>query len=112
MKKRLKMLSMAGLLASSSLTLAATDGDLSTTSSEGSTRITAEVPKMVRITGLQDLDLGKYDPANHGDLYATTKFCVYRNSHGGTFEMQMRGDGAGSWQLAAGCISAGQWRSR
>ena len=61
---------------------AQTDGALSTTSSTGTFDVSAEVVPMVRISGLDDIDL-TIDPAtlasNFGSTSGTTQFCVFSN---------------------------------
>ena len=89
--------SALGLLMASAGSFAA-DGSLSKTSSNATTQVKGVIPQMVRITGLGGaddlLDLGTYDPASGGtDMVAEEEFCVWRNDSGGTFEIEMEGDG-------------------
>lgn len=71
----------------------AADGDLSVTESTATSEVRAVIPEMIRITGLDDLDMGTYDPAAPGDMTANTVFCVYRNSAGGEYTLRLEGDG-------------------
>lgn len=71
----------------------AADGDLSTTDSSATAEVRAVIPEMIRITGLDDLDMGTYDPASPGDMTANSVFCVYRNSTGGEYTLELEGDG-------------------
>lgn len=71
----------------------AADGLLSSTDSTATSIVTAVIPGLVRITGLDDLNMGTYDPAAPGDMTASSVFCVYRNSTGGEYTLTLEGDG-------------------
>lgn len=71
----------------------AADGDLSATESTATSEVTAVIPQLIRITGLDDLDMGTYDPAAPGDMTANSVFCVYRNSTAGEYTLKLEGDG-------------------
>lgn len=71
----------------------AADGDLSTTDSTATSQVRAVIPGLVRITGLDDLNMGTYDPTAPGDMTASSIFCVYRNSAGGEYTLTLEGDG-------------------
>lgn len=83
-----KFTRIATLIAFSSATVApvmAASGDLGTTSSAEVT-IEASIANLVRISRLDNIDLGEFDGTN--DLEAAENFCVYRN-------------GAANYQLTA-----------
>lgn len=81
---------LAGLCAGAVM---AADGPLSVSSSSATAEVRAVIPQMIRITGLDDLDMGTYDPAAPGDMTASSTFCVFRNSAGGEYTLQLDGDG-------------------
>ncbi len=93
--KRFSKLLLAAAIISGPV-VAATDGELSTTDSVGTATINAKIPPMVMITGLNDMDLGEYNPASPSDLEGATTFCVYRNARSGQYYLKMAGDGGGT----------------
>ena len=76
MKKLVKGLAVAGLIAIAGNTIAATDGNLGATST-GTVDINVDVGTQVRITGLSDMT-GNFYVA--GDITDSTSACIYRNS--------------------------------
>lgn len=69
---------------------AATDGTLGSTST-GTITITANIDQLVRISRLDDLDMGSLSPTN---LSATENFCVYSNSSP-NYQITATGSGTG-----------------
>lgn len=63
----------------SGATLATNDGGLATGSSTGDLDISVEIPDLVQITGLNNIDLGTYSGSN---LSGEDQVCVYRNGSG------------------------------
>lgn len=79
-----KLLLTAAAIAFASPAMAATDGVLSETSSEGTLEVTVDIPKMVRISGLDDINID-VSPANIVDggnnhITGSSEFCVYSNN--------------------------------
>ena len=88
-----RTLVLAGMVAVgviSGYTTALTQGTTGA-SSEGSLSVQLSIPRLVRIQGLQDIDLGTYTGA--GDLQGASNACVKRN-------------GAGSYSVTATSINA------
>jgi hypothetical protein len=81
--KKLAFAAATAVLAISSPAFAATDGALSTTSSTGTVQLNVNIPKMVRVSGLNDLTIDVTPAAltepYHSREDATDKFCVYSN---------------------------------
>lgn len=82
--KKLAFAAATAVLAVSSPAFAATDGALSTTSSTGTVQLNVNIPKMVRVSGLNDLTIN-VTPAMLTEPYfsredATDTFCVYSNN--------------------------------
>jgi len=73
--------------------MAATQGSLGTNST-GTLDITVDINDLVRVSNLDDLDLGIFNGGS-SDLSATDTFCVYRNG-AGTFDIVMSGNGSSS----------------
>jgi hypothetical protein len=73
-------------------TYSATDGTLGATSS-GSVEISLTIPTLVRITDVQNLDLGTF--TGSGDLSANDSVCIYTNLEAGTYKITASGDGTG-----------------
>ncbi len=76
MKKLVKGLTAAGIIAIAGNSFAATDGVLGPTST-GTVDINVDVGTQVRITGLQDMTGNFYVT---GDITDSTPACIYRNS--------------------------------
>mgnify|MGYP005840517281 CR=1 FL=1 len=57
-------------------------------------RVRIEVPDLVRVSDLDDIDLGTY--AGAGDLVGEDRICVYRNDPSTRYEVEAQGQGAGS----------------
>lgn len=103
----MKKMFAAGVLAASMMAapaMAATDGDLSEESSVGSVLVQTSIPKMVRISGLTDIQfqISASDVATGtGRQNKTIKFCVYSND---TLDglYQMRVDGTPGNELNTG----------
>lgn len=81
--KKFAFAAATAVLAISSPAFAATDGALSTTSSTGTVQLNVNIPKMVRVSGLNDLTIDVTPDAltepYHSREDATDKFCVYSN---------------------------------
>ena len=77
----------------STAVMAATQGDLDTTST-GDLVISLDIDDLVRVNNLDDIDLGTF-AGGAGDLTGSDSFCVYRNGLDG-FNITMTGDGAAS----------------
>lgn len=75
----------------SSMSLAATDGSLGTTSA-GDFGISTVIEDVVQISNLNDVDLGNF--SGSGDLANSDAFCLYRNG-GGTLNITASGSGSG-----------------
>lgn len=78
-----KLMIAAAAIAFASPAMAATDGDLSETSSTGTVDINVNIPKMVRISGLTDMFI-QISPSSINNPYANNStaadsFCVYSN---------------------------------
>lgn len=78
-----KLLIAAAAVAFATPAMAATDGQLSTTSSTGTLEFNVNIPKMVRVSGLNDLTIN-VTPAMLTEPYfsredANDTFCVYSN---------------------------------
>lgn len=56
-------------------------------------RIRVDVPDLVRVSGLDDIALGRYPGA--GDLVGADALCVYRNDPSSRYEIEAGGQGAG-----------------
>jgi hypothetical protein len=81
-------------------TYSATDGTLGATSS-GSVGISITIPTLVRITNVQNLDLGTF--TGSGDLSANDSVCIYTNLSAGTYKITASGDGtAGAFEVRNG----------
>jgi spore coat protein U-like protein len=81
MKKLMIAAAAAAMLATPAM--ASTDGALSTTNSSGTLDVTVNIPKMVRVSGLDDLTIN-VTPAMLTEPFfsredATSRFCVYSN---------------------------------
>lgn len=76
-----------------SLAYSATDGTLGPTST-GSTTISITIPTLVRITDVQDLNLGTF--TGSGDLSADDSVCVYTNLSAATYKITAVGNGISS----------------
>jgi len=87
-----------GLLSGS--VIAANDGSLGVTST-GDLTITLDIANLVRVSNLNDINLGIYAGGGAGLAGADT-FCVYRNG-AGNYNINMTGDGtASAFTLANG----------
>lgn len=78
-----KLLIAAAAVAFATPAMAATDGELSTTSSAGTVEFNVNIPKMVRVSGLDDMTIN-VTPAMLTEPYfsredANDTFCVYSN---------------------------------
>ncbi len=65
-----------------------------------SVRVTVQGRSEVRISGLDDLDLGRYGGGNFGDITVSERFCVYSNN--GDYRLSISSpnqDGAGNFFL-------------
>ena len=85
MKKLVKGLTAAALIAISGSAFAATQGTLGGTSS-GTVDITVDVGDQILITGLVDIT-GSYVPGS--DFTGSSPACVYRNGGAGDFDVQI-----------------------
>ncbi|MEC9345054.1 MAG: hypothetical protein VYB54_02435 [Pseudomonadota bacterium] len=75
--------------------MAASDGSLSSSSSQGSASITATIVPLVQISGLDDLDLGEVGGT---DVSASDGLCIYSNA--GRYRITASGNGGdGGFQL-------------
>ena len=90
---RLIKTSLFALGMTSAAVMAATQGDLDTTST-GDLLITLDIDSLVRVNNLDDIDLGTF-AGGAGDLTGSDNFCIYRNG-AGNFNITMTGSGAGS----------------
>ncbi|HEX2812512.1 MAG TPA: hypothetical protein PKC32_00210 [Sphingopyxis sp.] len=94
--KKLAFAAATAVLAMSAPAFAATDGALSTTSSTGDLQLNVNIPKMVRVSGLNDLTID-VTPAMLTEPYhsredATDHFCVYSNDGAdGAYSMAVTG---------------------
>jgi hypothetical protein len=94
--KKIAFAAATAVLAMSAPAFAATDGALSTTSSTGDLQLNVNIPKMVRVSGLNDLTID-VTPAMLTEPYfsredATDKFCVYSNDGAdGAYSMTVSG---------------------
>jgi len=87
-----------GLLSGS--VIAATQGTLGATST-GDLTITLDIANLVRVSNLNDINLGTF-AGGGGGLAGTDTFCVYRNG-AGNYNINMTGDGtANAFTLANG----------
>ena len=91
--RNIKALAWFAVLALTAVPAFATDGSLSTTSSQGTTELTLTVPSMVKITGIED-PLVKDDWDGTGDLVANDSVCVFANHATGAYNITATGDGA------------------
>lgn len=117
-----KLLIAAAMVAFATPALAATDGNLSETSSTGSLDVTVSIPKMVRVSGLQDMTFN-ISPSMLTEPYfsredQTDKFCVYSNDgQDGQYSMTVTssnpGDAHHHWGLtgAGGTLPFSMWTS-
>jgi hypothetical protein len=117
-----KLLIAAAAIAFATPALAATDGNLSTSSSTGSLDVTVNIPKMVRVSGLQDMTFN-ITPAMLTEPYfsredQTDTFCVYSNDGAdGAYSMTVTsshsGDAHHHWGLtgAGGTLPFAIWTS-
>jgi hypothetical protein len=82
---------------------AATEGTTGA-SSTGSVALTAALPGLIRITGVDDVNLGRW--TGGGDRSVTMRHRVCTNSAGNRFSVTATGDGpAGAFQLADGAAT-------
>jgi spore coat protein U-like protein len=73
-------IALVSALAAPGTALAATQGSLDATASEGTLGVSVEIEDRVQITGLNDIDFGVY--GGTGPLSQSDGFCVYRNGTG------------------------------
>ncbi|MDB5714168.1 MAG: hypothetical protein JWO15_1565 [Sphingomonadales bacterium] len=98
--KKIIMLAAVAAFTLASPAMAAKDGKLSKNNSVGKLDITAVIPPMVRVSGLDDLRIN-VTPADLLNPYfnrqdAETKFCVYSNINAeGEYNITVDGDAAG-----------------
>ncbi len=102
-----KLLTIGALSAAfSSAALAATQGKPGDTST-GTTVVNADVPALIRIFNLADIDLGTYNPTNNVDndegLSGSTDVCVLMNN-GTTYNVTVTAD-TGAFQLDSATAS-------
>jgi len=122
MKKLLTVLAITAMTAATPA-LAATDGTLDTTSSTGTFDVTVNIPKMVRVSGLDDLTFN-ITPAMLTEPYfsredQTSTFCVYSNDGAdGAYAMTVSGQASGlgggrPWALSGpgGQLPFAMWTS-
>ena len=96
MSKLLRALVAVSALAAAPA-FAATDGNLDTSSSQGSVDFTTVIPQMVRISGLTDMTLNVTPAALQNKYFsrqdAESQFCVYSNvGADGGYTMKVDGD--------------------
>jgi hypothetical protein len=96
MSKLLRALVAVSALAAAPA-FAATDGDLSTSSSQGTVDFTTVIPQMVRISGLTDMTINVTPAALTNKFFsrqdAESQFCVYSNvGADGGYTMKVDGD--------------------
>jgi hypothetical protein len=77
--------------------MAAGDGTMGSTST-GQSDIRLEIVDQVKITGLDDIDLGSFDGTS--DLNGGTAFCVYRNGGSG-YTMNVNAEGKTALEVAS-----------
>jgi hypothetical protein len=67
--------------------------DLSTGSADADSTITMNIPPMIQISQVDDMDF-TYDPADgtSGLMSENQDFCVYRNKTGGAYSIEFNGD--------------------
>ena len=87
---RLVKTTLFALGVASSSVMAATQGTLGTTST-GTLDITLDIDNLMRVSNLDDINLGTY--AGAGNLTGSDSFCVYRNG-AGNYAITMTGSGA------------------
>jgi len=75
------------------LAYSATDGTVGATST-GSTTISITIPTLVRITDVQNLNLGTF--TGSGDLVADDSVCIYTNLAAATYKVTAVGNGLAS----------------
>lgn len=90
---RLIKTSLFALGMSSAAVMAATQGTLGTTST-GDLEITLDIDSLVRVSNLNDIDLGTF-AGGAADLSGSDNFCIYRNG-AGNYNITMTGSGAAS----------------
>lgn len=94
--QQLVKISTLGILMSSAGSFAA-NGTCSTGSCTAAAQVSGVIPGLILITGLGDgldqFDLGIFDPASPSDMIATDTFCVFRNEASGTYAIKLEGDG-------------------
>lgn len=79
--------------------LATNDGSLASGSSTGDLDITVEIPDLVQISGLNNIDLGTFSGS---DLSGEDQVCVYRNGSGDYEITFTAGSNNGAADAAAG----------
>jgi hypothetical protein len=120
--KKIALVAILAATAVSAPALAATDGTLSTTSSTGTLDVNVNIPKMVRVSGLNDLTINVTPTLLTEPFFsredATDKFCVYSNDGAsGAYSMKITGAGAGvggapfSLNGAGGALPYYMWSS-
>lgn len=82
--KKLAFAAATAVLAMSAPAFAATDGALSETDSTGTVQVNVNIPKMVRVSGLNDMTIDvtptMLTEPYHSREDATDTFCVYSNN--------------------------------
>ncbi len=97
--KGILALTSVSLLVLATAGMAATNGDLGS-SSTGTTDISITIPSLVKISDLQDINLGTVSTVN-GDIKGSTTACIYSNQpaaggSGGGYQVTANGNGAGN----------------
>lgn len=82
--KKIAFAAATAVLAMSAPAFAATDGDLSESASTGTVQVNVNIPKMVRVSGLNDMTIDvtptMLTEPYHSREDATDTFCVYSNN--------------------------------
>ncbi len=95
LKNLLSVAALAPLALSGAAMADTQQGELSTSSSNGEVMITTTVPRMVMVSGLQDMDFGTYAPGataiTNGYWENEQVFCVFRNSDAAHYSITFDG---------------------
>lgn len=89
-KLTLPFFTVALLLLPYNYALSASDGSLGDTST-GNIGVNLNLPPLFRISGISDLDFGKY--SGHGDISLDDDVCVWTNTASGNYRVTAKGQG-------------------